>query len=827
MQLVPNQFPPMKPESFRLAVIGDAPSKDDAAEGAPFRGAAGNMVKAILHGMHANPAQCFFGNVSQVPIPNRFKAPAMSSPEFQHGFNQLLHDLAEFKPNCIFGLGKLTLKALGEPRSLDSLRGSLFISPTTGYKTVCSFHPADCFRNYAWTFFLRYDSFRARQEAASPSLDLPQRNVRVGLQLGDVLSYLMYILQRKPDIRLAFDVEGWPERRGITCLSLFENPYDGLVIPFYKMNGDSYWSLEEEVHIWELLNQVLSDPDIKKIAQNAMYELFVFAWSHKLIVRGIHDDTMLKHWEMFNEMDKNLGVQASIYTREPYWKDERKVTDDMTHWNYNGKDSAVTAEINDVLEVQLAKQPTQYRHYRFNVSMLKPYTYLTLKGCRIDREKLAAHQERLVSEIMTQQQLVNDITGRNFNVKSNPQKLKYLYDDKGFPVQLHAVSKKPTGDEDALLNIYGITHDEDLLEVIKLVRLRTQFSDSYKLLPFPDGRIRCSYNLVGTDTGRLSSSETSVYGVEQMPKWVFKKNDFELRYGAKKYRYGTNLQNQAKWIRDVFIPDEGFDFFQLDLAGADAWTVAYDLASLGHSAMLEDLKYGIKPSKVILLMMEHGLVVNTWSQEKIKQMQATVDADGPMYLCAKRVQHGTNYDMAAKRIIILVRKDSARADLSNIINLPIKVADTMQSMYKARYKPDVRINYIRDLLGKQGYLDSAAGTRRKFITTLRSRAAPDAQTVRNALAQEPQANTTYATNCALHKLYYGKANRRSDGSLWVEPTLMVHDALGGQFPKSCRPECLEILRESFQNELTVQGQSFIIPADGGYGPSWKSLPNEI
>jgi uracil-DNA glycosylase len=824
--LVPNQKPSIDPGQRRLAVIGEAPGTEEEREGVPFVGASGRMLRAILHSLGVNPAGCLLGNVCQVrPPQNQITNFRLDSPELQHGIAQLANDLNEFRPNCVLVLGQTALKVFGEHRSLGNLRGSLFISPTFGYKTLGSYHPAACLRNYSWTFYLRYDIFRAKTQAMSASLDLPQREIRVAPQLGDVMNYLMQILQSKP--RIAIDLEGYPEERGITCLSVFDSPFSGMTIPFYRLDGNAYWSLDEEVIVWDLLNKVLSDPEIEKIAQNALYELFVFAWSHQLIIRNVHDDTMLKHWEMFNEMEKSLGVQASIYTLEPYWKDERTVADSNTHWLYCGKDSAVTYEINNVLDVQLAKQPRQLQHYRFNISMLRPYLYLELRGCRVDTSRLAEHQRRLAGAIFRQQQKVNDLTGMNFNVKSPKQKQEYFYDKLGLPVQFKPRTNQITVDEDAILNL-ATTYDEpSIVEILQLIHLRTEFSDSYKVLPFHDGRMRCSYNLVGTETGRLSSSETAVSGTERMPKWVFKKDGtFELQYKLSKFRYGTNLQNQAKWIRDIFVPDPGHVFFQLDLAGADAWTVALDLNALGHSVMLEDLQAGIKPSKMILLMMKHGLHVNSWDRTTLREKLKEVESDGPMYLCAKRVQHGTNYGMAAKRIVLLVRKDSARQDLDNIVSLPVRIAEQMQQLYKARYRPELRVNYVTQQLQKTGAIECASGVRRKF-TSLRSRTNIDQQSIRDALAQEPQANTTYATNLALHNLYYCDYNRNPDGSLFVDPQIMVHDALGGQFSEDSIDRACVVLKQSFNNSLLINNQSIVIPADGGYGTSWKNLDHEI
>src|SRR6516162_7019940 len=61
----------------------------------------------------------------------------------------------------------------------------------------------------------------------------------------------------------------------------------------------------------------------------------------------------------------------------------------------------------------------------------------------------------------------------------------------------------------------------------------------------PDGRMRTSYNIAGTSTGRFSSS-LSDFGT------------------------GTNLQNIENRLRSVFVADQGMKFAYIDLEQAES-----------------------------------------------------------------------------------------------------------------------------------------------------------------------------------------------------------------------------------------------------------------
>jgi hypothetical protein len=762
-------------------------------------------------------------------------------------------DLNEFKPNIVLGLGKTALRYLNPeaPRTktgqvdYSSYRGSLFNSPTVGFKCVCTYHPNECLRNYSWTPFLKLDIYRAKQESKSPILDLPERTYIVEPDIGQATMYInQLIMEGKP---VTIDLEGYPNAVGVTCLSLWNNPWEGITIPLRRTGGANYWNeLWEEVEIWSALTRILSDPNIPIIAQNAMYELFVFAWSHKIIITNVIDDTMLKHWELYNEMDKNLGLQTSIYTREPYYKDERKVPDSRTHWIYCGKDSAVTHEINDVLEAELAKRPESLEHYRFNVDLLRPYLYMCLKGCKIDRKLWFHLVEETKNKIIIKQAELNKAVGAVINVKSTDHKQAYLYGiikaepknitdsyrqclalgelSLSLPIQYkgRGDKKKITCDEESVLNLLDSTGNTILATMVELIHLRTRYSDLYKLQWFNDGRIRCSYNPVGTDTGRLSSRETPVPSVLDKPDFKFKNG--ELLFGTKKAkgRLGTNLQNVTKELRTLFVADDEHDFWQYDLAGADAWTVACDLSALGHDHMLTDMLAGVKPSKVIILMQRHGAskVMNETS-ERLAEWQNEVDGEDSMYTCAKAVQHGTNYGMQPALVRATIFKRSG-----GTINIDELTAGKMQYYYEQRYKVSLRTTWIEQTVLKNRLLDCANGVRRRFLS-IRPGKKLTSNELNVALAQEPQANTTYLTNKALHRLWYDRDNRTPEGNLINQPLVMVHDALCGQWLKKDRDWCLPKLREWFNNPITIHGITITIPADGGWGPNWKDLPNEI
>ena len=837
-----NQIP-TTPNRHRLAIIGEGPSDED--RDTPFSSSSGKLVSQVLGELKIPINQVFLGYVSTKKTFGFTQRP--DDLAVVNGTNTLIKDLAKYKPNCCLLLGDLANKVFGADHSAHTQRGTIFISPRFKFKCITALDPWMIYKNYQQAIPFRYDFAKAKEQSLFPEYRHPIRRLNATPSFQYLTKRFEELLETKPEI--AFDLEGHPNQVGVTCYSIALSPHDVFIVPIRNLDGTAYWTENEEVVIWQYTARILSDPDIKKIAQNAMYELFVFAWRHKLLVRGLHEDTMFKMWELFSELPKNLGFISSLYTDEPYYKDERTVQDITVHHEYCCKDSIVTIASSTKMDQALAGNKRSQQHYNFNIRLLKPYLYMQLRGCKLDLKSVASMRHTTWEYIRNQQSIVNEMTGQVLNTKSPKQLQEYLYGTLSLPEQTKRIGTKlsATADFGALCTLYTKTELPVLLEIAKLTRARTRLSDLNKLQAFSDGRIRCTYNPVGTDTGRLSSSETWVEAIVNKSKIEFKKRrkdgvefqEMVLETKPTIENLGTNLQNVTKDLRTLFIPDnDEYSFFQYDLSGADAWTVAADLAALGNDKMLVHLQNQIKPSIVIVLLTEHGNTVYKWDLPTLKahhdhmlKQCKTIPKLVRTYVCAKGCQHGTNYGMQARLMAALQLERSIQGWVDNCINgnveepdfkvFGINVISRLQELYFNYYGLELRNEYLRRQLTNHGYIDSASGQRRYFLD-IRNRRNIDDSIIRVAASHEPQANTTFSTNGALSNLYYDRSNRTPRGNLRAEPTLMIHDALAGQAHKSQQ----QWAKEKFENEwfnipLVIHGLDINIPVEGGWGPNWK------
>jgi hypothetical protein len=338
---------------------------------------------------------------------------------------------------------------------------------------------------------------------------------------------------------------------------------------------------------------------------------------------------------------------------------------------------------------------------------------------------------------------------------------------------------------------------DKLLRCILQLRNHMTMLETLDKKPDKDGRIRCGYNIVGTETGRLSCYESPT--------------------GS-----GFNLQTVTKKHRKHFLADEGCELFGCDLAGADGWTVAAWCAYLGDRTMLDDYLFGLKPARNSALMYLKGAEVTRMTREQLKLMGKEIKGDGWLYFANKRVQHGSNYGMKERTVSDTILKDSYKFT-GTPTWVPPQTTRQLQMLYFIRYGAVRQWHtFIERIINRQGYLESASGHRR-IVFGRRD----DNSTIQSLLSNEPQENTTFATNLAMYRLWTDPDNRTVEGRLKIEPIHQVHDALYGQYEASLREWARVKIRTYFDNPITIANQQITIPFEGHYGPAWEVWKGDI
>lgn len=802
--MVPNEFPTQADPSRSLAIVGEAPGKDETTIGKPFVGASGQLLNACLSKYGMPRSACFVGNVCQERPPgNDINAFAWDGPEIQKGLGQLAIDIAKVNPNIVLLLGASALKASGVTHSILDYRGSIFVcrdstSPFFNRKCIAALHPAAILRMYSWSPLLKFDVARAIKQSYFPDYRPPVRHLHVDVGVGEAIERLRDI--KKGDV-VSTDIEG-----GIVEFPSGK-PSNVSVISFAKSATYAFtvnlreFSETDLVAVYPELYRVLADHDIGKILQNSLYDNFVMTYLWRIPINGVMWDTMLSGHELYPEMKKSLAVQTSLYTEEPFYKFERKITDNRTHYLYCAKDACVTYEIAERHSEML--QGESLTHFQRNMKLLPICMFMELKGMRIDVERKAS----LLNEIqLRQSELQARISvgcGTELNCNSPKQMADVLYSRMGYPPQYTMENGRRTNTKTA--------NKEALLQLVKSrgavdpflfnVLYWRHYDGMRKQLEMeidPDNRVRGEVNVVGTKTGRftVSGSPTGT---------------------------GTNLQAIAEDTRVIFCADPGYTMFQFDFRGADGWTVAAHCNRFGDDTMMQDYIYGddLKPAKIIAAMHLKGAAISRLSRPELAAVIKTIDFKKEyqwLYFTCKQVQHGSNYELGPNKMSSLILMASWAKMQRPMVISPAQCA-ALQKLYFIRYWGVKQWQaWAKKYLETHGAYRCPSGNLRTFFDRRH-----DHETYREFLSHEPQHTTTDATTRAMLRLWEDPENRDISGAPIIQILHQVHDALIGQFPSGLTSWAKEKLNQCVQNPITIAGQSITIPAELKLGPNWGEL----
>lgn len=723
---------------------------------------------------------------------------------------RLRSHLLSYAPNLVVLVGQNALTAAGDPsRKINDWRGSVFVcdvsdSPLYGFKCIAVNEPETLRKDWSRFPLFNLDVGRIVRESVTPEHRPVERLFIPDCSADQAIERLTALMNYHAPV--ALDIEGGIGN--VTCISFSTHPLLAFNVPL-ETYTDS-----ELARVLPVLSRFLDSP-VPKVLQNSLYDNFVLSWFLRTPIRNVLHDTMLSGWEIYPELPKGLGTQVSIWTDEPFYKAERKMDNRLVHYTYCCKDSACTLEIHEKHLAVLSRTPSALDHYKLNVELLRPLLYMQLRGIDYDKTSAALELTVVNNKLFSYQKAINDIAslksgGRltSINPRSPAQLKELLYRICHYPEQF---VKKKVNDEtiasestnvDSLLELKKqyTGPDHEILDLILANRKHEELRKQLETTTDSDGRVRCAYNVVGTETGRLTCYKSPT--------------------GS-----GANLQTITKKLRHLYRSDPGHHFFQCDLSGADGWTVAAHCLRLGDPTMFDDYIYGLKPAKIIALMYRYGAEVNRWDREKLRQASEDVNEEGPdgwLYFACKRVQHGSNYGLGRNRMSDQILKDSFKLLGRAVVVAPSDCA-ALQKLYLDYRYTGVKLWQadIKRIVQTVGVLPCASGHSRRFFGRRE-----DHETYMQALAHEPQANTTYATNLAIHKLYHDPENREGR-RLIIEPLHQVHDALCGQFPIDKKDWAVKKIRSYFATPLQIAGMTITIPFAGGYGKSWGELENKI
>lgn len=782
MALGENEVPGEGPAPANIMLVAEAPGADEERTGRPFQGAAGMELNRMLTEVGIQRSNVFVTNVCRlrpvnndisVHISRKKKCPASDMSAFRDGWaterihdglNKLKKEIALVSPNVIISFGNVALWALSGRWGIGDWRGSelrtdLQVNAPDNAgpapKLIPTYHPAAVLRQWNWRPAVLGDLRRGLANADSRSYPPSSFRFRVSPSFEEARRWLAEldtgIESSASPTRLSFDLE---TRSGhIACAGFATSASVAFSIPFMAMGkDDGYWSAEEEWFLIRSIQKILLHPKVEVVGQNLLYDAqYTWRWWH--FAPRVTQDTMISWHTAFTELPKALDFQASLVCDQyVFWKNDGKNWDpkvgEQQLWTYNCEDAARTYELAEKHLTTISKLSLEAPH-KFQQQMFWPVLQAMQRGVRIDIPSRTTIAGELFEEIAKREEFINQILGHALNVRSGKQMMELFYGDFQLRPVINRATGRPTLNDDALQRI-GKSEPllRPLVNAISDIRTLGIFLNTFVKAPLDsDGRMRCSYNICGTLTFRLSSSENAFNSGTNLQNIPSEKSK---SVGKANTRDSGTAGFRIPNIRKLFIPDTGFSFFDMDLDRADLFVVVWESSDRElKQILLEGADIHMENAKLLF-----GDSASKFQRE-----------------FAKVFVHATNYG-------------ASEHTLARHCGISVHTADQMKKRWFSAH-PGIMQWQIRtgSQLRSKNFIENKYGYRWHVFDRTEG-------LLGEALAWVPQSTVAITINKIWHNIYTQAPE--------IQVLLQVHDALAGQFPKHLTDQSLAKLKQLSQ-----------------------------
>lgn len=453
----------------------------------------------------------------------------------------------------------------------------------------------------------------------------------------------------------------------------------------------------------------------------------------------------------------------------------RSMSSEESLWFYNGLDCEATISAWNGMQSQATANSDL--SYSFVSGMRAPAFEMMLRGIRVDMEQ----RQRFISKYNADETFLKDalnqmafaVWDKDLNVASPKQMKEFLYDHMKLPQQYkyYKGKKSLSTDRDALEKLSYHFHATPICNTALAIR------EVVKKLQFlhtgidKDERLRTSYNVTGTETGRWSSSENP--------------------FGT-----GGNQQNITDELRRMLVADPGKKMAYVDLEQAESRVVAF---CSGDENYIKAFDSGDLHTTVAKMCWpELPWEGNMKADRKV--------ADQPYYRhfsyrdIAKRLGHATNYNGAART-------------LAGILKIPEDVVVRFQEAYFRAFPVIKRWHSeVARKLQTQGYIVTALGRKRNFLGRRW-----DDNTLREAIAFEPQSTVGEILNLFLWRVWKNAPT--------VEILAQIHDAILFQYESGIEAKAIADVLALSEIKVEYPSGTMFIPAEAQVGWNWAKADN--
>jgi len=544
---------------------------------------------------------------------------------------------------------------------------------------------------------------------------------------------------------------------------------------FGAASGDAIAQMDKSECI-ALLKPLLEDKSVLKVGHNMKYDWQMFA------KEGLHitpcDDNMLISYVLdgashSHSMD-NLSIEYCEHTpikfEEVAGKGKAQVTFDKVAINealtYAAEDAEITLRLHKILKPRLAREKMVSVYETIERPLIPIIAQMELDGVKVDTEALHEMSKDFANKLSVLEKEIYHLAGREFNVSSPKQVGEVLFDEMG----LQGGKKTKTGVHSTSVSILeklaleGHEIVQKILEHRGLSKLKSTYTDALQEQINPDtGRVHTSYNVTGTSTGRLSSSD-------------------------------PNLQNipirteEGRKIREAFIAKDGHVLVSVDYSQVE-------LRLIAEMADVAALKQAFKDGVDI-----HALTASRVFDVSLNEVTPELRRQ------AKAVNFGIIYGISG-------------FGLAKQLSCSVGEASEFIKRYLARFHEiETFMEETKELAKRDGYVKTLYG-RKCYIPGIQDK---NQMRVRGAERQAINA-PLQGTAADIMKIAMGRMPKAlKSAKLSAKMLLQVHDELIFEVAEKEVEKTLKLAQEIMENSFKINNVEISVPldAEGGKGENW-------
>lgn len=551
-----------------------------------------------------------------------------------------------------------------------------------------------------------------------------------------------------------------------------DNPDDRTETAYIPINHESGKLLSQDL-VLEYLKPVLEDENIKKILQNAKYEINLLK-NYNIEINGLLLDDMLASYIKSPTYKHGLKQQALAYLKyemrsieELIGKGKSATTMDKISVEevgaYACDDAYATMELGKFYSESTDKEQENVL-YDIEVPLVPVLAEMERAGVSIDTEYLKKLSDEIQTNLDKIELQIYEYAGEQFNINSPKQVGDIIFDK--LNLSKKAKTKGGTGYSTSAKVLESLAHEHPIIDLLleqrHLAKLKSTYVDTLPALVNPKtGRVHTSFNQTITSTGRLSSSNPNLQNIP----------------------IKTELGNR---IRAAFVPadKENAVIFSADYSQIELRLLAHfskDPSLLEAFCNSQDV-HAITASKIFGIPLEQ---VNKDMRRKAKAVNFGI------------IYGQTSYGLSEA---VGITPSEAKKFITKYFETYPKIRSYMDKTIAEVYEK----GYVATMFGRKRYFEDELGSRNKSIREFAERAAI------NAPLQGTAADLIKLAMINLHK-------ELKNSGFKSKLILQVHDELVLEVPKTELVAVSEVVKSCMELNQPLDVPLVI---DMASGPTW-------